>query len=315
MLSSPQENNSLLPMAGSQPAPVSASPNAPVERRLPEWLKAKLPGGENYVRLRNLMRGMNLHTICEEAHCPNLGECWDAGTATFLILGDICTRSCAFCAVQKGKPGAIDKLEPLRLSNAVKALNLKHCVITSVNRDDAPDGGSEIFAECIRQIHAKVPGCAVEVLIPDFMGNWDALKVVMDARPEVLNHNTETVQRLYRRIRPKAVYERSLELLLKAKQIDRTILTKTGIMVGLGETTDEIRETMADIHDSEVDILTIGQYLRPSEKHAPVMKFYTPQEFRELAEEGTKMGIRHVESGPLVRSSYHANKQVEKLTI
>ncbi len=302
-------------MAGSQPAPALAPTAAPVERRLPEWLKAKLPGGENYVRLRNLMRGMNLHTICEEAHCPNLGECWDAGTATFLILGDICTRSCAFCAVQKGKPGAIDKLEPLRLSNAVKALNLKHCVITSVNRDDAPDGGSEIFAECIRQIHAKVPGCAVEVLIPDFMGNWDALKTVMDARPEVLNHNTETVQRLYRRIRPKAVYGRTLELLLKAKEIDRTILTKTGIMVGLGETTDEIRETMADIHDSEVDILTIGQYLRPSEKHAPVMKFYTPQEFRELAEEGTKMGIRHVESGPLVRSSYHANKQVEKLAI
>lgn len=261
------------------------------------------------------MRGMNLHTICEEAHCPNLGECWDAGTATFLILGDICTRSCAFCAVQKGKPGAIDKLEPMRLSNAVKALNLKHCVITSVNRDDAPDGGSEIFAECIRQIHAKVTGCAVEVLIPDFMGNWDALKTVMDARPEVLNHNTETVQRLYRRIRPKAVYGRTLELLLKAKEIDRTILTKTGIMVGLGETTDEIRETMADIHDSEVDILTIGQYLRPSEKHAPVMKFYTPQEFRQLADEGQKMGIRHVESGPLVRSSYHAHKQVEKLAI
>jgi lipoic acid synthetase len=307
-----ETSNQILPMAD---ASTSSAAEAPVTRRLPEWFKARIPGGENYARLHNLMRGLGLHTICEEAHCPNLGECWEAGTATFLILGDVCTRSCSFCAVKKGRPGEIDKFEPIRLANAVKTLQLKHCVITSVNRDDVSDGGAGIFAECIRLIHAQVPGCAVEVLIPDFIGDWDALRTVIEARPEVLNHNTETVPRLYRRVRPKAAYERTLELLARAKKMDPSMLTKTGIMVGLGETWQEIEETMADIHDADVDILTIGQYLRPSERHSHIAKFYTPQEFKQLAVDGMKLGIKHVESGPLVRSSYHAHKQVESLTV
>jgi lipoic acid synthetase len=282
-----------------------------VRPRLPEWFKVRFPGGENYLRLKLLMREYGLHTICEEAHCPNIGECWEHGTATFLILGDICTRSCGFCAVKKGRPLPLDVTEPLRLARTVQLLGLRYAVITSVNRDDQPDGGAGIFAECIRQIQRASPETKVEILIPDFMGNWDALAKVVAARPEVLNHNTETVPRLYRWVRPKARYERTVELLWRSKQLDPGIKTKTGIMVGLGESWEELLEVMADLRDAEVDILTIGQYLRPSEKHLPIIRFYTPQEFQRLKEEGLAMGFRHVESGPLVRSSYHAHQHVD----
>ncbi len=282
-------------------------------QRKPEWLKVRFPGGPNYVRLKGLIREKRLHTVCEEAHCPNIGECWEAGTATFIILGDTCTRACAFCAVTSGRPQALDMGEPLRVAQAVRRMGLTHAVVTSVNRDDEPDGGAAIFAATIRSIRRLCSGTSVEVLIPDFMGNWQALATVMEERPEILGHNTETVPRLYRRVRPKARYERSLELLRRAKEMDPKGITKTGVMVGLGETKHELLLVMADVVDVGCDVLTIGQYLRPSTRHAPVERYYRPEEFEELAEAGRRLGFRHVEAGPLVRSSYHAERHVAEL--
>ena len=282
-------------------------------QRKPEWLKVRLPGGPNYLRLKGLMRERRLHTVCEEARCPNIGECWEAGTATFMILGDTCTRACAFCAVKSGRPLAVDAREPMRVAQAVRRMGVGHAVVTSVNRDDEADGGAAIFAATIRWIRRLSPGTSVEVLIPDFEGNWDALATVMAARPEILNHNTETVPRLYPRVRPKARYERSLELLRRARELAPDGITKTGVMVGLGETRHELLLVMTDIADAGCDVLTVGQYLRPSVKHAPVERYYRPEEFEELAEEGRRLGLRHVEAGPLVRSSYHAERQVARL--
>ncbi len=282
-------------------------------RRKPQWLKVRLPGGPNYMRLKGLMREKRLHTVCEEAHCPNIGECWEAGTATFMILGDTCTRACAFCAVKSGRPLTLDMGEPMRVAQAVRQMGLTHAVVTSVNRDDQPDGGASIFAATIRSIRRLSPSTSVEVLIPDFMGNWEALATVMNERPEILNHNTETVPRLYRRVRPKGRYERSLELLRRAKETDPQGITKTGVMVGLGETKHELLLVMTDLVDVGCDVLTVGQYLRPSPQHAPLERYYRPEEFEELAEAGRSLGFRHVEAGPLVRSSYHAERQVAQL--
>ena len=279
--------------------------------RKPPWLKVRFPGGENYIRLKGIMRAGRLHTVCGEAHCPNIGECWEAGTATFMILGDTCTRACGFCAVKSGRPGAIDVMEPIRVANAVREMGLRHAVVTSVNRDDEPDGGASIFAATIRWIRRLSPGTSVEVLIPDFLGNWDALGTVMAVGPEILNHNTETVPRLYRRVRPKGRYERTLELLRRAKELDPEAVTKSGLMVGLGETKHELLMVFADLVDQGVDVLTVGQYLRPSAKHLPLVRYYHPEEFAELREEALALGFRHVEAGPLVRSSYHAERQVE----
>lgn len=279
----------------------------------PDWLRVRAKMGPNYQRLRGLMRGLELHTICEEAKCPNIYECWEEGTATFLILGNICTRACGFCNVLTGRPTELDLAEPARVAEAVERLGLQHAVITSVNRDDLADGGAGIFAETIREIRRRLPDCSVEVLIPDFEGNWDALKMVMDARPDILNHNVETVPRLYRRVRTKADYARSVELLRRAKEMDGEVLTKSGIMVGLGETKDELLAVMRDLVEARVDILTVGQYLRPTLKHLPVVRYYTPAEFDELRAAGEAMGFRHVEAGPLVRSSYRAHHQTETL--
>jgi lipoic acid synthetase len=281
--------------------------------RKPPWLKVRFPGGENYIRLKNIMREGRLHTVCEEAHCPNIGECWEAGTATFMILGDTCTRACGFCAVKTGRPGALDRLEPMRVASAVREMGLTHAVVTSVNRDDEADGGASIFAATIRWIRRLSPDTSVEVLIPDFMGNWDALGTVMEARPEILNHNTETVPRLYRRVRPKGRYARTLELLRRAKEMDPEAVTKSGVMVGLGETKHELLTVFADLVDRGVDVLTVGQYLRPSAKHLPLVRYYEPEEFAELREEALALGFRHVEAGPLVRSSYHAERQVQAI--
>lgn len=280
------------------------------KRRLPPWIKARMPSGPNYADLKHLMRDLNLHTVCEEARCPNIGECWENRTATFMILGDVCTRRCMFCAVTKGKPGGVvDHDEPRRIGAAVGNLKLKHVVITSVNRDDLPDGGARIFAECIRESRLNSPGCTVEVLIPDLEGNWEALAVIVDAKPDLLNHNTETVPRLYRRARPQANYQQTLDLLRRGKEIEPALVTKSGLMVGLGETVDELLGAMRDIQATNCDILTIGQYLSPTSRHLPIRRFYTPSEFEELKVAGLEMGFRHVESGPLVRSSYHAGEQ------
>jgi lipoyl synthase len=277
----------------------------------PAWIKARAPIGESYERLRALVRELALHTVCEEARCPNIGDCWNRGTATFMILGDVCTRACGFCAVKTGLPHLPpDPEEPRRVADAVARLGLRHAVITSVNRDDQRDGGAGIFAACIREIRARIPGCAVEVLIPDFKGDWGALGVVTDARPDILNHNTETVPRLYRRVRPGARFERSLELLRRAKEAG--LLTKSGIMVGLGEEGDEVRETVRRIRGSGTDILTVGQYLRPSLDHLPLLRYYTPEEFADIKAFALSLGYSHVESGPLVRSSYHAEEQVPR---
>ena len=282
------------------------------QRRHPSWIKARIPGGRNYTELKNLMRDLQLHTVCEEAKCPNIGECWNSRTATFMILGDVCTRRCMFCAVKKGNPnGNIDTDEPRRIGEAVGYLKLNHVVITSVNRDDLSDGGASVFAECISEARKNRPTCTVEVLIPDLEGNWDALEVIIQAQPEILNHNTETVQRLYRRVRPYANYQQSLNLLQQGKQMEPKILTKSGLMVGLGETVIELLETMQDIRNTGCDILTIGQYLSPSSRHLSIQRYYTPEEFNELKEAGFDMGFRHVESGPLVRSSYHAKEQAQ----
>jgi len=277
----------------------------------PEWLKARAPVGENYHELKKLARGLGLHTVCESAQCPNIGECWEHKTATFMLLGDVCTRHCGFCAVPKGKPGAIDFDEPRRVAEAVAQLGLKFAVVTSVNRDDDNLGGARVFAMTIEEIRRLSPECRVEVLIPDFQGHDDCLQAVLDARPNILNHNTETVPRLYRVARSGARYERTLRLLERAKEIDPQTVTKTGLMVGLGETTDELLQVFHDLAQRRVDILTVGQYLRPSKNHLPVKRLVPPAEFRFLKEEALKMGFRHVESGPLVRSSYHAHEQAE----
>lgn len=277
--------------------------------RRPEWLRVKSPDSPKYQELRGLFRGKHLHTVCEEAMCPNIGECWGRGTATFLLMGDTCTRSCGFCKIKTGRPGALDPDEPRRLAESVRAMGLHHAVLTSVNRDEQPDGGSWVFAESIYWIRELVPGCTVEVLIPDFKGDWAALQTVMDAKPEILNHNTETVPRLYKTVRPQAKYLRSMELLQRAKQMDPLALTKSGIMLGLGETWDEILQVMDDMRTHDVEILTMGQYLQPSRFHLPIERYVHPDEFARLKEEGEQRGFKWVESGPLVRSSYHADGQ------
>ena len=268
-----------------------------------------MPGGPRYLELQQLMGQQQLHTVCQEARCPNIGECWERGTATFMILGDICTRRCHYCAVTTGRPVGLDLQEPERLAETVQTMGLKYCVITSVNRDDLPDGGAFIFAACIRKVHEKVPACRVEVLIPDFAGSWLALEKVLDAGPEVLNHNIESPRRIFHRVRPKGDYQLSLDLLAEAKRIDSCVVTKSGIIVGMGETKEELLATMADLRQVDCDLLTIGQYLRPSLTHIPIDRFYTPAEFEELRLAGEEMGFRHVASGPLVRSSYHADEQ------
>lgn len=283
-------------------------------RRRPEWIKVRAPSGETYHQLQALMRSKILHTVCEEALCPNMGECWGAGTATFLMLGDICTRTCGFCDIKRGQPLALDWYEPERVAQAVQAMNLKHAVITSVNRDDRPDGGAPIFAMVIRRIRQLHPGCSIEVLIPDFKGSLEALKIVMEARPDILNHNVETVPRLFKTVQPQDRYEWAAATLSNARKLDSQALVKSGIMVGLGETIPEVKAVMNDQRSWGVDILTIGQYLQPSKKHLPVERYYLPEEFAELKNYGLELGFRWVESGPLVRSSYRAAEQVRALS-
>ena len=278
----------------------------------PDWLKVRFFGGENYQDLKRIMRTLGLHTVCESARCPNMGECWEHRTATFMILGNICTRACGFCAVPSGRPaGPPDELEPARVAEAVEKMGLRYAVVTSVNRDDTPDGGAAIFARTIAEIRRRVPDCKVEVLIPDFRGEWTALATVMRARPDVLNHNIETVPRLYRQVRKGAVYERSLELLRRAKELSPSTPAKSGMMLGLGESREEVLDTMRDLVAHRADILTIGQYLQPTREHLPIVRFVHPDEFAEFKRAGEQMGFRHVESGPLVRSSYHAFEQSE----
>jgi lipoic acid synthetase len=318
-------------------------------KRKPDWLKVRLPASNGYRRLKKLMHEKSLHTVCEEAMCPNIGECWHRGTATFLLMGDICTRSCGFCHIKTGRPSALDEDEPRRVAESVVAMNLSHCVLTSVNRDELPNGGAHIFANTIREIRKRFPNpdeaagasepepessssgrkfslkkqevqglgpkCTIEVLIPDFKGDRAALKEVMDAQPEILNHNTETVPRLYRTVRPQANYQQTLEVLSNAKALDPGTITKSGIMVGLGETKEEVLAVMRDLREHQVDILTIGQYLRPSLLHLPVYRYVHPDEFQEFHDVGMEMGFRWVESGPLVRSSYHAEGQAEALAL
>ena len=296
-------------LANSPPLPVPP----PAAHPRPEWLRVKFFGGENYQDLKRIMRTLDLHTVCESARCPNMGECWEHRTATFMILGDICTRACGFCAMPSGKPvGPPDEDEPLRVAEAVERMGLRYAVVTSVNRDDQPDGGAHIFARTIEEIRRRVPGCKVEVLIPDFRGDWNALETVLAARPDVLNHNTETVPRLYRRVRKGAKYERSLELLRRAKEFDSRIPTKTGLMLGLGEEKEEVLATMRDLVAQGADILTLGQYLQPTREHLPIVRYVHPGEFAEFKALGEAMGFKHVESGPLVRSSYHAFEQVAR---
>ncbi len=291
----------------------SASAKATADKRepKPEWLKVRAPGSENYLRLRGIMRDLKLNTVCEDAHCPNIGECWHHGTATFMILGDVCTRACTYCAVAHGRPATLDIDEPRRVGEAVENMALKYAVITSVDRDDQPDGGAGIFAETIREIKARLPECRVEVLIPDFKGEAGPLETVLDAKPDVLNHNTETVPRLYRAVRSGGKYARTLELLDRARKYAPGIPTKTGMMMGLGEEQDEVVQVFKDLRDVGVSILTLGQYLRPSTGHAVMTRYYTPEEFRELKRLALGLGFAHVESGPLVRSSYHAHEQAD----
>jgi len=284
-------------------------------RRRPDWIKVSAPQGETYAQLQQLMRKSSLHTVCQEAGCPNMGECWGSGTATFLILGDICTRSCRFCDVKHGRPEPLDWDEPERVAQAVQAMALQHAVITSVNRDERADGGAPIFAALIRRIRELQPGCSIEVLIPDFKGSIDALKIVMDARPEILNHNVETVPSLFHKVQPQDHYEWSEAVLRNAKMLDPEVLTKSGIMLGLGEALDEVKEVMRDLRAWEVDILTIGQYLQPSRRHLPIERYYTLEEFAALKAYGLEIGFKWVESAPLVRSSYHAVEQVRALSI
>jgi lipoic acid synthetase len=293
--------------------PLSPETAPPLHGNRPEWLKVRLSQGPRFRELKQLMREQGLHTICEEALCPNIGECWgEHRTATFLILGDVCTRNCGFCDVTTGRPGEVDWGEPMRLAQAVAQLGLRHVVITSVTRDDLDDGGAAVFAATIRQLKRHDPQLGVEVLIPDFQGKPEPLQMVMDAGPDILNHNLETVPRLYGRVRPKAVYEQSLELLRRAKRMAPRVPTKSGLMAGLGETTDELLQVFRDLRAHDVDVLTIGQYLRPTMKHLPVERYVTPEEFEWLKTEARAMGFRHVESGAMVRSSYHAHEQVEQ---
>ncbi len=278
--------------------------------RKPGWLKVRAPGGPHYLRLKQLMRELDLHTVCEEARCPNVGECWEHGTATFMILGDVCTRNCAYCAVAHGRPPKYDIEEPARVADAIGEMQLQHAVITSVDRDDLPDFGAFIFAETIRQIKQRLPDCSVEVLVPDFQGNEDSIRTVLEAGPDIYNHNTETVPRLYKRCRPGGRYERVMQIFRTAKRLAPDVPTKTGIILGMGETLEEVEIVMRDLRAVDVDILTLGQYLRPSENHIPIDRYVTPEEFRHMREIGMAMGFKHVESGPLVRSSYHAWEQV-----
>ncbi|MGH7429267.1 MAG: lipoyl synthase [Candidatus Methylomirabilaceae bacterium] len=285
-----------------------------VPSRKPAWLKVKAPGGPNYIALKQMMRDLKLHTVCEEAHCPNIGECWEHKAATFMILGDVCTRNCAYCAVAHGTPGPLDLDEPVRLADAVARMDLRHVVITSVDRDDLPNGGAEMFAACITEIRRRLPDTSIEVLIPDFKGREAALRLVVEAQPDILNHNLETIDRLYRIARPGGRYARALELLRRAKEMNPEALSKSGIICGLGEEWDELLVAMRDLRAQGVDIITLGQYLRPSGQHLPIARWYAPDEFAELRRLGLEMGFRHVESGPLVRSSYHAWEQVAAAT-
>jgi lipoic acid synthetase len=300
----------LIPLTpvGAPSAP--SAPEAPARPRRPEWLKARAPSGENYSDVHRLMREKGLHTVCEEARCPNIGECWNHRTATFLLLGDTCTRGCRYCAIGKGKPKPIDEGEPERVADSVAHLRLKFAVLTSVNRDDAPDGGAHIFARTIELIRERVPECKVEVLIPDFDGNWDALQLVLEARPDVLNHNIETVPRIFRRFRPRAGFTQSVELLARARAFDAGLVTKSGLMVGAGETNGEVIEVMDALRTADVNVLTIGQYLAPDSSYWPIDRYVTPAEFTMFREEALKRGFRHVESGALVRSSFNAHLHV-----
>ncbi len=297
-----------LPILQPGPPPL----RRPAKAGRPPWLKVRLPGGENYTDLKRLVRRLDLNTVCESARCPNLAECWQHRTATFMILGNTCTRACGFCAVPSGKPDpAMDWDEPRRVAEATAHMELKYAVVTSVNRDDQPDGGAAIFAATIHAIRERLPECKIEVLIPDFRGDWAALATVLAARPDVLNHNTETVPRLYRQVRRGALYERSQELLRRARQLNPRIPTKSGIMVGLGESYDEIIETLRDLRAQRVDILTVGQYLQPTAQHLPIARFYHPDEFAAIKRAALALGFKHAECGPLVRSSYHAHEQQE----
>lgn len=289
---------------------VTSSPDAPARPRRPEWLKARAPAGENYSDVHRLMRQKSLNTVCEEARCPNIGECWNHRTATFLLLGDTCTRGCRYCAIGKGKPQPIDELEPERVAESVAHLQLRFAVLTSVNRDDQPDGGAHIFARTIELIRARVPECRIEVLIPDFDGNWEALDMVLEARPDVLNHNIETVPRIFRRFRPRAKFAQSIELLARARAFDPAMVTKSGMMVGAGENNAEVLEVMDALRGADVNVLTLGQYLAPDSSYWPVDRYVTPDEFTMFREEALRRGFRHVESGPLVRSSFNAHMHV-----
>jgi lipoic acid synthetase len=282
-----------------------------IPERRPEWLRVRLPQGENYRQVRRLVRGQALHTVCEEARCPNIGECWGHKTATFMILGRVCTRSCRFCAVETGRPGGLDWEEPRRVAEAVREMGLSYTVVTSVNRDELKDGGAGVFAATIRWIRRLTPECKIEVLTPDFKGDIDVLRVVIDAKPNVFNHNVETIPRLYKQVRPQAIYKRSLQVLKLAKEMNPSAPTKSGFMLGLGETWDEIIEVMYDLRERDVDILTIGQYLRPSFQHLPIQRYVPLEEYELLKQEGYKMGFRHIAAGPFVRSSYHAHEQAE----
>ena len=276
---------------------------------MPDWFKVRAPGGENFLEIRKKIKGAGLNTVCEEAACPNIGECWDRGTATFMILGDTCTRACSYCNVKTGWPNTLDLAEPFRVATTVKEMGLVYTVITSVDRDDLPDYGSGIFEQTINQVKRVTPDCKIEVLIPDFEGNYEALERVVKAGPHVLNHNIETTRRVFRKVRPRGNYDLSLKLLARVKQINPQMPSKSGMMVGLGETKSELLETMADLRTAGCDLLTIGQYLRPSKRHHPIIRFYRPEEFKELEMAGLEMGFKHVASGPLVRSSYHADEQ------
>ena len=299
-----------VPLVQLARSPAAAAAATPVPARKPGWLKVRAPGGPNYAHIKGMMRELGLHTVCEEARCPNIGECWEHKAATFMILGDVCTRNCTYCAVAHGTPTAFDPLEPARLAEAVERMGLAHVVITSVDRDDLPNGGAEAFAGCIIEIRRRMPDTTVEVLIPDFKGSETALEIVMDARPDILNHNLETAERLYRLARPGGRYDRALALLANARRMDPDALTKSGIIVGMGEEWDELLVCMRDLRRSDVNILTVGQYLRPSFEHLPVVRYYAPEEFEEIKRFARGLGFAHVESGPLVRSSYHAAEQV-----
>lgn len=283
-----------------------------VQGRKPPWIKVRAPGGPVYTEVKKLIHELALHTVCEEAHCPNVGECWDHRAATFMVLGDVCTRNCSYCAVAHGTPAPYDPQEPVRLAEAVSRLGLKHVVITSVDRDDLPNGGAEIFAACVREIRRRLPDTSVELLIPDFKGSLQALSIVVESRPDILNHNLETVKRLYPVARPGGRYERALALLARAKKLAPDLITKSGIICGMGEEWDELIVAMEDLRAQGVDILTLGQYLRPSARHMPVARYYHPDEFARLREIGLRLGFRHVEAGPLVRSSYHAWEQAQR---